>query len=267
MNLLNEKKKIFEILEDVKRIYFDGIGSASSFTTVNKGENDLVTSLDLEIENYIIDKILKSFPKDNIISEETRNMGSIKDRNWVIDPIDGTCNLANGIPIYGVQIAFLNGTEPLLSAVLHPTMNELYYAEKGKGAYLNHERISVKKNISIKQAIISIGDFSKSNENARKVQLQIMTNINDKILKFRMWGSACFDLAYLAAGRTHAHIMFSRNMWDILPGILIAQEAGAVISGIDGSDYDIQKGVLLASSNVSIIDFIISEICEKDQDE
>ena len=258
MDFSKEKDKMFEILEAVNKFFM--IKTNTDLEIKQKGEYDLVTALDMEIEAYIIKSILNSFPNDNIVSEETRNLNMLKERNWVIDPIDGTCNLANGIPIYGVQMAFLYRSEPVLSAIFHPTMNELFYAEKGNGAYLNGTRISVKQDIHIKQAIISMGDFSKSKAKAVKTQLQIMTNINDKILKLRMWGAACFDLAYLAAGRTHGHIMFSCNIWDIVPGLFIAQEAGAVFAGIDGREYDMQQGVLIASCHSSIIDFIVANV-------
>lgn len=263
MDLSKEKAKLFEIIEAVKREYFSG--ETNTNNKVNqKGEYDLVTALDLDIEKYIINSILNSFPYDTIISEETRNQTAIKERSWVIDPIDGTCNLANGIPIYGVQMAFMYHSEPVLSVIYHPSLKELFYAEKGKGAYLNDRRIYVKRDIPIKQAVISMGDFSKSNKHAVRTQFRIMKNINDKILKLRMWGAACFDLAYLAAGRTHAHIMFSKNIWDIVPGLFLAQEAGAVIAGMDGGEYDVRKGVLIASCQSSIVELIVASAKERE---
>lgn len=261
MDFSREKEKLFEIIEAVKSKYFTGENNTDNIIS-QKGEYDLVTALDIDIEDFIIHSIQNSFPNDSIISEETRNHPVIKERSWVIDPIDGTCNLANGIPIYGVQMAFMYRSEPILSVIYHPILKELFYAEKGKGAYLNDRRISVKRDIPIKQAIISMGDFSKSNTCAVRTQFCIMKNINGKILKLRMWGAACFDLAYLAAGRIHGHIMFSKNIWDIVPGLFLAQEAGAVIAGMDGGKYDMQEGVLIAACQSSIVDLIVENADE-----
>ena len=167
MNISIEKDKILEILDGVKKDFFSNKLN-HDVKVKNKGSYDLVTSLDYEIENYIIRNILKYFPNDNIISEETKSKNVLKERNWIIDPIDGTCNFANNIPIYGVQLAFLHYSDPIFSFILHPTMNELFFAEKGKGALLNGEKIVIKGDTTINQAIITLGDFSKSNYNSEK---------------------------------------------------------------------------------------------------
>lgn len=259
VNFSKEYDILKSILWDLDKLFFSNIVNLN-IDIASKGENDLVTSLDVDIERYIIDKLLEQFPEDNIVSEETRNYSVLKDRNWIIDPIDGTCNFANNIPIYGIQIALMNNVEPLLSIIYLPSINELYYAEKGKGAYLNDAPISTSQHKTLEKSVITIGDFSKSNPLAARQQLEIMAVLHEKVLKIRMFGAACYDFCFLATGRTQTHIMFSRNLWDIIPGLLLAKEAGACISSLDGSEFDINKGSLIASSNESIHKLILKNL-------
>lgn len=259
MNVSKEYEVITELMMNIKRNYFPFREAAYSNVCeiMSKGTRDLVTSLDYELEKLIIDHLKRYFPKDHIVSEETNPHTQVTGRTWIIDPLDGTCNYANGIPVYGVQLVLLEEKEPILSFIMHPVGDELYYAEKGKGAFLNGNSIKVKKDIPVDQSILTLGDFSKSNFESRDKQIELMSQLNDKVLKFRMWGSACYDLAYLAAGRTQGHIMFSKNLWDILPGLLLVREAGAFIANIEGRNFDLEKGTLVATANEELLNLIL----------
>jgi myo-inositol-1(or 4)-monophosphatase len=251
MKFSKEYEIIKKIINELDDLFFSKLNNLD-IDINDKGKNDIVTSIDVEVEKYTIKKLQENFPDDNIISEETKSDVKLKNRNWVIDPIDGTCNFATGIPLYGFQIALTNIKDPLLSVIYLPELNQLYYAEKDNGAYLNNKRIFTSKNELLEKAIVTLGDFSKSNETSKSDQLDIYPKLYDKILRFRMLGAACFDFCFLASGKTHAHIMFSNKLWDIMPGLLLVKEAGACITNLDGSEFDINFGAFIVTANENL---------------
>ena len=192
MDLSKEYKVIKSALDEINNKYYSKI-NREEIDISDKGKNDLVTNYDINIEKYLIDSIKSNFPNDNIISEETMSDLNIKDRNWIIDPIDGTCNFANSLPFYGTQIALTTNKKPIMAFILLPRLNELYYAEYKKGAFLNDVKISVSSNKLLEKSIVTVGDFSKSNKSAIKDQLNLYEKLYNKILRFRMFGASCLD--------------------------------------------------------------------------
>lgn len=196
-----------------------------------KGINDIVTRCDIKSQNYIVEQLRSLFSSDSILAEE-----NVKDedalaagqRTWVIDPIDGTVNFSAGIPIYGLQLALVEDRRPVFSALYLPAFGEMYLAEKGKGATCNGHPISVCKNAETAQSLVSFGDLSPRDAEIRTAQLQNIQPLSDHIRRLRMFGAACFDFISLANGHTQAHVMYSTNPWDILPGWLLVTEAGGV---------------------------------------
>jgi myo-inositol-1(or 4)-monophosphatase len=223
-----EKKVIPEIVrnaftEVIKLDFEDG-----NITNFNKGKNDLVTNCDLNVEEYIIKQVKTYFPGDSFISEETNSNGEVGKRTWILDPIDGTVNFAHSIKLFGIQIALMIDKEPVFSAIYLPYFNEMYIAIKGEGAYLNESLIRVSRETELISSLVSYGDFSNRSNEIREKQIQVMNRIYNSVRKIKMFGAASVDFAFLASGKTNAHIMFTRNLWDIMPGFLLALEAGAV---------------------------------------
>jgi len=226
----------------------------------NKGSRDLVTNLDFEIENHIVRQIRDNFPNDKILAEEQYTDSVIDDgRIWCLDPIDGTVNLARGIPFYGVQIALIEHKQPVAAAIYLPEMNELYYASQGGGSFVNAQRLAVSPVKNPAQALVSFGDFSKKEgqqiENDRRVRA--LGGLASEVLKIKMFGAACLDLAYISRGWIDAHIMFSFGLWDVLPGLLIAAEAGAVYKTTSGAEFTLESRDIILASSVELLDFIL----------
>lgn len=259
MKFSREYEVVKQIINDLNKLYFSKLNDLN-IDISEKGKNDIVTSIDLAVEEYTIKQLQINFPEDNIISEETKNVVNLSDRNWVIDPIDGTCNFASNIPCFGFQIALIDKENPLFSVIYLPELNQLYHAEKGFGAYLNDKRISTSDNKLLEKSIVTLGDFSKSNDTSISDQLDIYPKLYDKILRFRMFGASCFDFCFLASGKTHIHIMFSNKIWDIMPGLLLAKEAGAYITNLDGSEFDINEGAFIVSANKNLNEAILEHV-------
>lgn len=192
----------------------------------SKGNFDIVTDYDLLMEEQIRDRILRLYPGDRFLAEEGSSDVKPDGRTWVLDPIDGTLNFAMGLPLFGTHIALLEDLTPVFSTVYLPAFDELYYAQKGRGAFCGGKTIHVREGLPEAHPLLTFGDFSRSFPELRRRQLEVMGSLYGHT-KVKMLGSSSVDYAYLARGRTQAHITFGRNIWDNVPGLFLAQEAGA----------------------------------------
>ncbi|MCL2384031.1 MAG: inositol monophosphatase [Oscillospiraceae bacterium] len=222
----------------------------SNFEVSEKSERDLLTTMDLAVEEKIISGINSKFPNDIILSEETASDTRISDRCWVIDPIDGTCNYATGSPLYAVQIAFTNNKTAYVACIYFPELDECFFALKGEGAFLNGNRIKAREETDISKMIVSLGDYNTVDEENSKMQHDAMDDLRQSVMRIRMFGASCADFCYLAVGRTSAVVSYHFHAWDIVPGILIAEEAGAICSGVYGDELDIEghDGLVISNS-------------------
>lgn len=198
--------------------------STQKFDTINKGgENDLVTNLDLEIERFLIDEIKKQYPNFDIVSEEFNTNNKITENCFVIDPIDGTINFANNLPLWGIQVACIKNGKTIASVISLPRINEFYYADE-TGAYLNDNKISVNE-VPIKKALYAID----GNNN-----LPSMERMRKYSSNRRNFGGVCVSMSFVASGRIHGAVFRSNKPWDYEPGLFICKMAGASVKSIDG---------------------------------
>lgn len=198
--------------------------SKNSFETRNKGaENDLVTNLDLEIEKFLINEIKREYKDFDIVSEEYNTNNQITDNCFIIDPIDGTINFANNLPLWGIQVACVKNGKTIASVISLPRINEFYYADE-TGAYLNNKLISVNK-VPIKNTLYSID----GNNN-----LPCMQRMRKYSSNRRNFGGVCVSMAFVASGRIHGAVFRSDKPWDYEPGLFLCKMAGASIKSIDG---------------------------------
>lgn len=209
----------------LKRIVSEaGKLTLQSFETFSKGgENDLVTNLDLEIEKFLINEIKKEYPEFDIVSEEFNTNNEVTKNCFIIDPIDGTINFANKLPLWGIQIACVKDGETIASVINFPRINELYYADE-TGAYLNDKKLSVNE-VPLKNTLYSID----GNNN-----LPCMQRMRKYSSNRRNFGAVCVSMAFVASGRIHGAVFRSDKPWDYEPGLFISKMAGASIKSIDG---------------------------------
>lgn len=251
----SEKQVISTILDYADKVQREYL---NNFIIEIKDERDVVTDIDKTIEQFCIELIKKHFPNDEIISEESFNNKPLPQsgRYWVIDPLDGTWNYANDIPSFAIQLAFVVDSEVTLSAINIPfgcSGREIYFSEKGHGAYLNGKRIYAKRQSRLNQTIVAVSDFSW-NSNSASTEANILNALMPKIGRLRIFGSSAVSFAYLAAGRVDAYLGFDQKIWDIVPGLLLVQEAGCSIFGIDTSTYIMGDKNFITAPKNSIIE-------------
>ena len=241
-------KELQFITKHIRKAYADFALSGPK-NVQQKSAFDLVTEVDVGIEKYLTHAILEAFPGDHIHAEELSSSQAITGRTWVIDPIDGTCNFAHGIPTYGIQCCLFEGGEPKLAVIYLPCQEEMYTAAAGEGCYLNGKQVFVDKTVTAENAIISVGDFTHKSDRLAALQYKAVGYLYPRVAKLRMYGAASVDYAFFVSGRLSATVFTTRNLWDIAPGILMSREAGAIIMGLDGMPYDFSKeGVMLAAN-------------------
>ncbi len=223
-------------------------GFGSKFQIDNKiGKNNLVTEYDYKSEKYIVDEIKKAFPTHNIISEEEGSVNNNSEYDWIIDPLDGTVNYANNIPIFSVSIALSKNGQLIAGAVYQPILDELFSAELGNGAKLNGESITVSDKSDMNTSLLVTG-FPYDINNDPKNAIRSFTNIVKRGIPIRRLGSAALDLAYVACGRFEGFWEVNLNSWDVAAGILIANEAGGKCTNYNGISSIVDDKEILATN-------------------
>jgi len=243
------KKVLIEATKEAGNIihhYFNGV-----FKIAHKGAavNNLVTEVDKLSEDKIIEVIRATFPTHTIISEEVGELIKPSDYQWIIDPIDGTVNFAHGIPICCVSIGVMHNGEIILGSVYNPMMNELFFAEKGKGATLNGEPIHVSRKTDFKKACLVTGFPYKWPDSAEH-PIKVFERFVLEGLPIRRLGSAAIDLCWVACGRFDGFWEYNLNEWDVTAGYLIVLEAGGKVTDFDGSPYNVFEKQTLATNGL-----------------
>jgi myo-inositol-1(or 4)-monophosphatase len=228
------------------RRYFNGSFTISSKESIN----DLVTDADHASERAIIKIIQDKHPDHFILSEETGSVQTNSKTKWIIDPIDGTINFANGIPICCVSIGVEQDGEMLMGAVFNPFMNELFFAEKGKGATLNENPIKVSDKDNLLTSCLVTG-FPYQYLDVANGPLEIFEKLIRKSIPVRRLGSAALDLCWTAAGRFDGFYEHKLQAWDSAAGYLIVQEAGGVVTDLKGDKFNpYQPGIIASNGKI-----------------
>lgn len=245
--------KIKSWVKELGAIQVERLDSEFEVTT-KSAAIDLVTEVDKFSEEFLINKIKKEYPSHSILSEEMGREDNDSDYCWIIDPIDGTTNYANGFCIFSISIALQYKEETVLGVVYVPEVKKLYSAIKDQGAFLNEEEIEVSGVEELTSALVATGfpyDRAETDHNN-------LTNFNNLALKVqgvRRTGSAAFDLCSVAGGIFDAYWELKLSIWDVAAGILILQEAGGKIIKKEQED-----DIALIAGNKEIISNIKEEV-------
>lgn len=211
------------------------------------GPNDLVTEVDKASEALIMNIIRESFPDHFILSEEIGEIKMDSSYKWIIDPIDGTVNFANGIPLCCVSIGVEKDGEMILGAVYNPMMNEFFFAEKGAGAFLNEKQIHVSDQTQVLHSCLVTG-FPYTYLDMENGPLDIFARLVRKGIPVRRLGSAAIDLCWVAAGRFDGYYEHKLNAWDSAAGFLLVEEAGGKVTDFKGAPYSPYQPQLVATN-------------------
>ena len=229
--------------EKASKVIIRDFGEIENLQVSKKGPKDFVTKTDKRVEKILIEELSKSKKNYSFITEET---GKILNKNedifWLIDPIDGTINFLHGIPHFAISVALQINDEIVIGLIFDPIKNEIFYAEKNNGSYINNNRIRVSKKSNLDECL-----FASNNDGVKSIYPRLNT---------RNTGCAALDLAYVGCGRFDGYFHNNINIWDIAAGKIIIEEAGGKVNDID--EFNINK-INIRAGNPSIYDKMLKK--------
>lgn len=225
-----------------------GLGAERAIS--GKGDRDFATDLDYAVEDAVRAFLAKETPDLPLLGEERGRTGDENSHyEWVLDPIDGTVNFAHGSPQHCISLGLTRNGMPVVGVVQAPAAEERFSAAVGHGAALNKRPLHYSGPTDLADAVVAMGDFPFGADVERRTQRRfaMLHRIVPKVQRIRMLGSAALDLCWLASGRVDAVVHDRINLWDVAAGTVIAREAGALVTDLDGVDFSSGAIALLAA--------------------
>ncbi len=238
---------MLEVAREAGLIQKKSLGKLIKIGYKGTGKNDVVTEVDKKCEAFIVKQLNKAFPDYAVLAEEGTNVDSKVPYKWVIDPLDGTVNYSHGHPAYAVSIGLEYKGKMVAGACYAAMLDEMYYAEKGKGAFLNGKKIQVSNTRTLETSLLCTGfayDVKSNPDNNLNNFAHFILNSQ----AVRRDGSAVIDLCYVACGRYEGFWELNLKPWDVAAASLIIQEAGGKVTKFDGSKYSIYGNQILATN-------------------
>ena len=220
-----------------------------------KGEFDLVTEADRASERLVVEKLRLYFPTHAIVAEEGGGQKGSSEYRWYVDPLDGTTNFAHSFPAFNVTLALERGGEIIAGVIYDPIRQEMFTAERGAGAYLNHRRIHVSSTQKLSDSLASTGFPSRKRHH--NINIHFYYQLAMASHGVRRTGSAALDLAYVAAGRLDFFWEFGLKPWDLAAGTLLVSEAGGRISDMNGVAHSVTASDHLLADNGALHDEVL----------
>ncbi|MDP6709123.1 MAG: inositol monophosphatase family protein [Alphaproteobacteria bacterium] len=223
-------------------------GEVEQLQVSRKGPGDFVSVADLKAERTIKEILARARPNFGFLMEESgAAQGSDTSNRWIVDPLDGTMNFLHGIPHFATSIALERDGEVIAGVTYHPVADELFWAEKGIGAYLNDRRIRVSARVRMDDALIGTGIPHGHGDDYDRYIGEVRTMM-PKVASLRRFASATLDLAYVAAGRLDGFWERGLGAWDVAAGMILIQEAGGFVSDVNGTDSVLATGGIVAAN-------------------
>ena len=230
--------------EKVSKVIIRDFGELENLQVSKKGPKDFVTKTDKRVERILIDELTKSKRNYSFITEENgKILNDNKDTFWIIDPIDGTTNFLHGIPHFAISVALKTDDEIITGLIFDPIKNEIFYAEKNNGSFINNNRMRVSNKSSLDECL-----FASNNEGLKSIYPK---------LNLRNTGCAALDLAYVGCGRLDGYFHNNINLWDVAAGKIIIEEAGGKVNNI--SKYKINK-IDIRAGNPNIYEKMLKKL-------
>jgi len=223
-------------------------GEVAELQVSKKGPADFVSAADIKAEEVLVEELTKARPGYGFLAEERGAVeGTDKTHRWIIDPLDGTTNFLHGLPHFAINIALERDGVVVAAVTYNPVSNELYWAEKGKGAFLNDKRLRVAARRHLVDCVLATG-IPFAGRPGHSQFLKELHQISQRVAGVRRFGSAALDMAFVAAGRFDG--FWERNLqpWDLAAGGLLVLEAGGAVSGAEGQPFSLADGDVCASN-------------------
>ena len=243
---------LLKVMSDAARKAARGLnrdfGELSELQVARKAPADFVSAADLKAEQTIFEALEKARPGYSFLGEERGLIeGSDKTHTWIVDPLDGTTNFLHAIPHFAINIALQRDGVVVAAVTYNPISNELFWAEKGKGCYVNDKRLRVAARTRMDESVIATGiPFLGHGQHARF--LKELHQVSARVAGVRRFGSAALDLAYVAAGRYDGYWERDLKSWDIAAGLLLVTEAGGKVTDADGGEDMLTQGSICAGN-------------------
>jgi myo-inositol-1(or 4)-monophosphatase len=249
---MSTQSALLKVMSDAARKAARGLnrdfGEVAELQVSRKGAADFVSAADLKAEQVVFEALSKARPGYGFLGEE-RGMieGTDKTHTWIVDPLDGTTNFLHAIPHFAITIALKREGAIVAGVTYNPITNELFWAEKGKGAFVNDKRLRVSARTRLDEAVIATGiPFLGHGQHAKF--LKELHQVSQRVAGVRRFGSAALDLAYVAAGRFDAFWERDLKSWDLAAGVLLVSEAGGLVRDADGGETMLQSGSVCAGT-------------------
>ncbi len=230
------------------RVILRAMDRVDTLTIEEKGRNDLVSEIDRQAEDVIVDTILRTYPDHGVLGEEHGERGPDAEFKWVIDPLDGTTNFLHGIPHFCTSIAVTRGATLLHGVVVDHVRNEEFSASRGTGALLNGRRIRVARHDRLDDAIVAGGLPFASVAAHLDAYCDVLREFMGRCRTLRRQGAAALDLAYVASGRLDGFFEIGLKPWDMAAGAVIVREAGGFVGDAAGGDRFMTTGNVVAAN-------------------
>ncbi|MEQ1820297.1 MAG: inositol monophosphatase family protein [Terricaulis sp.] len=222
-------------------------GEVENLQVSRKGPSDFVTSADIKAEKTLFEELSKARPGYCFVMEERGVVeGTDKTNRWIVDPLDGTTNFLHGVPHFAISIALEREGVLIAGVIYNPVRDELFWAERGQGAYLNDRRLRVAGRNDMRDALFACGTPFHGKSGHEKALGEI-ERVIAKTAGIRRFGAASLDLAYVAAGRFDGFWERNLGVWDIAAGAVLVREAGGTVNEVDGGDF-MQTGSVVAAN-------------------
>ena len=223
-------------------------GEVENLQVSRKGAHDFVTAADHKSEKILHEALLKARPDFGFVMEESGIViGKDASHRWHIDPLDGTLNFLHGVPHFAISLGLEREGAYVAGVVYDPIKDELFIAEKGKGAFLNNRRLRVSGRTDMAEALMATG-VSPTNRTGFPQFFKEVSAVMEKTSSFRRFGSAALDLAYVAAGRFEGYWEAGLNSWDVSAGVVLVREAGGFVTEYSGADFTPDSVSLIAGN-------------------
>lgn len=244
--MINQRLK--EIILEAGELLKEGYYGTKELTF--KSEIDLMTQYDMKIELFLKEKLPEVFPDHTLIGEETTGEITHPDKAIYIDPIDGTTNFVHKIPHTAISVGVWEGGKGKIGIVYNPILNEFYYGESGKGAYINDEKISVTDTDTLERSLIATGFPYTKIEKGKDYEWTVksLANILPHTRDIRRLGSAAIDLCSVARGTFDGYYEINLKPWDVSAGIVILEEAGGKVTNNVGGEYHLDDRIIVATN-------------------
>jgi myo-inositol-1(or 4)-monophosphatase len=224
------------------------LGEIENLQVSLKGPANFVSLADRRAEQMLYEDLSKARPGYGFIGEEGGiREGADKTHTWIVDPLDGTTNFLHGIPQFAISIGLQREGTMIAGVIYNPANDELYTAERGKGAFLNDQRLRVAGRRKLNESVIACG-LPHIGRGDFKLSLAELAEIQPKVAGLRRFGAASLDMAFVAAGRLDGYWERNLQAWDMAAGQIIVREAGGIVSGIEGDDDPLKTGDVICGN-------------------